>query len=188
MPNACLIKYAIQTIGGFNLRVLVTAIIIFFDCIMQSTLFNYIQIREIKPNTAIAIVISYAILRGRYEGAICGFFTGLLADIFCGYALGHNALIFMYLGILCGAPTENFYRENLLLPLLFTFIGTLISGLYFYVTGFLFKGYTDIIFFSMNIILPEVIYTSITSLIIYRILYAINKKLESHEKGKQKMF
>lgn len=58
------------------MRILLTGILIFVNFILQTTLLPYISIGGLLPNTALIIVVSYALLRGSTEGAIVGFFSG----------------------------------------------------------------------------------------------------------------
>ena len=82
------------------MRILLTGILIFVNFILQTTLLPYISIGGILPNTALIIVVSYALLRGSTEGAIVGFFSGLPIDIFFGTSFGYYTLLFLLAGLL----------------------------------------------------------------------------------------
>lgn len=170
------------------MRGIVTSLIIIVNFVMQSTIFEHIKFRGIKPDSLIIVAVSTGILRGSSEGALVGFFTGLIQDMFYGSSLGYYGLIHMFIGYLCGIPYKNFFRENFLLPLLFTAVSSFIKGIYVYVSGFLINGKLDFLYYFNNIIIPEVVYTSIFSLLLYRVLYAINLKIEKREYRKRKMF
>ena len=100
------------------MRILLTGILIFVNFILQTTLLPYISIGGILPNTALIIVVSYALLRGSTEGAIVGFFSGLPIDIFFGTSFGYYTLLFLLAGLLIGRSQKDFYRENYLLPII----------------------------------------------------------------------
>ncbi len=162
--------------------------VIIINFILQSTLFQYITIAGIKPNTAILIIVCYAILRGDVEGAIAGFFAGLLQDMFFGYNLGLFALLGALTGFVCGKPFKDFFRENYLLPVVLTVLSMLAYELMFYVTSFLLAGRTEFSYYFNRVILPETIYTTLLSLLMYRIIYGINRRLEAHEKKHKSLF
>lgn len=100
------------------MRVFITAIFIIINFLMQSTVLHYIEIRGVIPNTTIILVVSYALLRGSTEGAIVGFFTGLLQDIFFGTSIGFFTLFNIITGYLFGRGNHDFYRENYILPMM----------------------------------------------------------------------
>ncbi len=174
--------------GGYSLRVFVTFIILLVNLVLQSTLFNYIQLFHIKPNTAVVIIVSYALLRGEIEGAMVGFFAGLMQDIFFGTSLGFFALTGLLLGFFCGKFFKNFYRENIFLPLVLCVLGVFFSSCIFYVFYFLLRGRLDFLYYFKHIILIEAAYTGAISLLLYNLLYFINLKLENTERDRRKFY
>ena len=169
-------------------RAITMIFVIIINFILQSTLFQYIAIAGIKPNTAILIIVSYAILRGDIEATLAGFFAGLLQDIFFGYYLGLFALLGALIGFVCGKPFKNFFPENYLLPVILTAISMLAHEFLFYVFSFLLYGRTELSYYFDRIILPGTIYTMVLSLVIYRLIYGINRRLEAHEKKRRHFF
>lgn len=170
------------------LRIIITALVIFINFILQSTLLDYIRIGAIKPNTALVIIICYAILRGDVEGAIIGFFTGLLHDLFFGNTIGLHALLYTVVGFVCGKPFKNFYNENFMLPIILAGVSSLFYefGIYFF--EFLFRGRINIIHYFWAIILPSAVYATILSVPLYRLIYGINDLLEEREHKHRKLF
>ena len=167
------------------LRVLVMAVILLANTVLQASAFPYIEILSVKPNTAILIIVSYAVLRNDIEGAIVGFFAGLLQDMFFGDYLGLYAFLGMCTGYLCGKPFKNFFKENYIPPLLLCAASLFAYEFAVYVFRFLLQGKIDIWFYFRTIILPEAIYSIILSLPIYRLLYSLNKCLEAHTRKKR---
>ena len=169
------------------MRIIVISIILFIANILQSTVFDMIRIRGISPNFNIMIIVSFALLRGSKEGSIIGFFAGLLVDIVFGTTKGYLAIIGACIGYLCGRFNKDFYRENFVLPFILTLISTMVYGLGVSFP-FLLRGKINYIYFIKNIIVPETIYTIILSLVLYQIIYIINKKIEENEKTKRNIF
>ena len=170
------------------MRIPITALIIFVNFILQTTLFPLLAIRGIFPNTALIIVTSYALLRGSKEGAIVGGFTGLLMDIFFSKMIGFYTLLYLVIGLFFGRSQKNFYRENYLLPIIFCAMSTVLFQAVLYITGFLFRGEGNLLYFLFSVLLPELVYMAIVTILVYRILFGINEWLELKEKYKYRLF
>ena len=117
------------------MRILLTGILIFVNFILQTTLLPYISIGGILPNTALIIVVSYALLRDSTEGAIVGFFSGLPIDIFFGTSFGYYTLLFLLAGLLIGRSQKDFYRENYLLPIIICSLAAIVYESIIFITG-----------------------------------------------------
>ncbi len=170
------------------MRIFTYGLLVILNFILQTTLFNYIEIIGIKPNTAIILVVSFAFLRGEIDGAIIGFLSGILIDSFFGSMLGINAFIYLIIGFLCGKIFNEFYKENILIPFFLTLFFDIIYGLlYFFFNAFL-RGYPNILPFLKTIIIPEAIYSGILSIIIYPFLLIIDKKLRKTDRKRKNIF
>lgn len=170
------------------LNVIVTAVVLIVNFILQSTILQLIEIRGVIPDTMIIIVVSYALLRGQTAGAATGFAAGLIYDIFFGSSLGFYALMGLLVGHFCGICHRNFYRENYILPVTLSVVSNFIMGLVIFVTGFLFKNSYNVFYYLIGVIIPQSVYTGIAAIAVYRILYSINNKVEKKEREKRRLF
>lgn len=170
------------------MRWFITALILIFNLILQSTLFEYISIIGIKPNTAIIIVASIAFMRGEVEGGITGLVAGFLQDSFFGHFLGLNMFIYMIIGYFCGKFLSGFYKESVIIPTLIALVADFCYGFLFYTISILMRGYTNFEYFLSTIILPEMVYTAIVSIVVYRILLKINKWYDGKYGYRRKVF
>lgn len=127
-------------------------------------------------------------MRGKKEGLIIGFFCGFLIDIFYGDVLGFYALIYMYIGYLNGFFNKLFYDEDIKLPIILITLSDLLYGIIIYLFLFLLRSRLDFIYYSVHIIIPEVVYTIVVTIVFYRVIRAINRKLESKEKRSASKF
>ena len=169
-------------------RIIVLLLTVTVNLTFQSTVFGYIAIIGIKPNSAILIIISYAILRGDSEGALAGFAAGLLQDCFFGEIIGMNAMLYMIIGYMCGKPFKDFFHENIFFPLLLSLISVLFYGHVIYFTNFLLRGRLDYFYYFRKIILPETVYTVALAMPVYRLVYGLNDRLEKHERSRRLLF
>lgn len=169
-------------------RVLIIALVIILNLVFQSTLLQYVRIRGVIPNTSVIIIASYALLRGRNEGAAAGLFAGLLHDIFFGSAFGYYGFLGLITGYICGIFHQNFYRENYVLPFFVCTLATIVYETAIYLSEFFLSGNLSFFYFLSNIILPEAVYAAAVSLFIYRLLFNINFYLETGERHKRRLF
>lgn len=170
------------------MRILITALILFFNFILQTTVFPMLAINGVFPNTALILITSYSLLRGSKEGAIMGGVTGFLMDVFFSSMIGLYTLLYLAIGLLFGRSRRSFYRENYLLPVIFCVISTILFEVVLYVTGFLFRGEGNIFYFLIKILVPELVYTAILTVPVYRLLFGVNEWLELKEKYKYRLF
>ena len=167
------------------MRIIVISFIILFNFIIQSTLLGHAQVLGIIPNTALIIVVTYAMLRGDVEGALVGFGAGLLADIFFGRIIGVSALLLMFTGFFCGKPFKDFFKENYIAPIILVGAASIAYEFMFYVFNFLLLGRVNFLRYFGQIILPTAVYNLVLCVFIYRIIYGINSLLEKREERKR---
>lgn len=170
------------------MRILLTTLLIILNFVLQSTLYPKLAIQGIFPNTALILVTSYSLLRGRKEGALAGAGTGFLMDVFFNTYIGFYTILFLLIGLLFGRSQQNFYRENYILPMLFCAISTALFETALYIIGFFFRGEGNLLYFLFRILLPEIVYAAIVTVPYYRILFGINEWLELKEKYKYRLF
>lgn len=164
-----------------NRKIIVTLLVIVCFC-LQCTLFQALSLAFIAPNLLIVVTSSFGFMRGKKEGLIIGFFSGLLIDIFYGDVLGFYALIYMYIGYVNGFFNKIFYDEDIKLPMILITMSDLVYGFIIYLFLFLLRTRLDFGYYFIHVILPEVIYTVVVTIILYRIIRWINRKLEVREK------
>lgn len=170
------------------LRKISTCILIFVFYILQCTLFNELSLASVSPNLMIIITFAIGFMRGRKAGIITGFFCGLLIDCFSGSVMGFNALIFMYIGYFNGVFHRLFYDEDVTLPLCLV-VGSDFAYLFtFYVIRFLLRNCLNFGEYFAKVMLPEMLYTVIVAILIYRLLLKWNRFLEAHEKRSEANF
>ncbi len=169
-------------------RVITLAVVLFLNLILQSTVLQHIAIIGVVPNTALIIILSMALLRGSTEGAAVGLFAGLLQDFFFGSSIGYYAFLGMATGYIAGKFNKGFYRENYLMPMLLTFLATFCYESSIFLTSVLFRGHLNYLYFLSHIILPEMVYNTVCTIVIYRILFSVNSATEEKEKFKRRLF
>lgn len=156
---------------------------IFLIALIQTTILNYISVFNVKPNLLMIFVIAVALLRGNVEGAVVGFFCGLVQDATSGSIFGLYTLLGMYTGLIIGSVNKRLYRENFFVIIFFTFISTAVYEFSVYILRTFDFNQANLLYSLRSVVLPEAIYNGIASIFIYIIVIRMNYRLEAREKS-----
>lgn len=169
-------------------RKLVVFAIIVVCFLLQSTLFQTLSFASISPNLLIVVVSSFGFMRGRKEGMWIGFFSGLLLDIFFGRVLGFYALIYTCIGYVNGFFRKLFFPDDIKLPLILIAMSDLSYNILVYLFLFFLRGKFRLGYYLLHIMLPELVYTILITIVLYFIILKINQKLETIERRSASKF
>ena len=162
-------------------RKIILVVLMFFCFVLQSTLFKQFAVASITPNLLLILTVSFGFMRGKREGLWVGFFCGLLMDLSMGELLGVNALIYMCIGYVNGFFWHIFYDDDIRIPIFFVTLSDLSYGIATYLILFLLRGRLNFFYYLRRIMIPEVLYTLILTILLYRLFYKINRWLEKAE-------
>ena len=165
-------------------RKIITLIIILIGFLLETTFFPHLALASIKPNLLLVITASFGLMRGKKEGMFVGFVSGLMLDIFFGVGnmLGFYALIYTLIGYGNGFFNHLFYDEDIKLPLALISASEIVYGIVMYVSILLMRSKFDFVYYFLHVIMPELLYTLLVTLVLYQIILHINRKLENEEK------
>lgn len=149
---------------------IMAAIVILLAFLLQTTVFQSIKLADVVPNLLLVVTITFAYLRGRTSGVIIGFVCGIMLDMMYGTVLGLYAYIFMTIGFIVGFCQKFYFTDRLVLPIVLIASGDFLYCLYYYVTEFLMRGRLHFWFFFIHRFLPEMLYTTLIGVILYRLL------------------
>ena len=155
---------------------------------LETTVFQKLAFASIIPNLLIIVTSSFGFMRGQKEGMIIGFFCGLLKDILGGNLLGFYALIYMLIGYGNGFFQRVFYDEDIKLPLALIAGSEFLYGMVIYVLLFMLKSDFHFLHYLRHVIMPELVYTILVTLVLYQIILHINRRLEEEEKRSASRF
>jgi len=170
------------------LRKIVVFFIIITGYLLQCTVFQKISLGGTVPNILIIITSSFGFMRGKKAGLLIGFISGMLIDVFYGDILGFYALIYMGIGYINGFFKRLFYPEDIILPLILISGSELFYCFSAYVFLFLLRSRFHFSFYFVKIILPEIVYTVLVTLIFYKAILWVNEKLEIRERRSASKF
>lgn len=155
------------------MSILILIIVVLLNFLLQSTIFPYMAIFGVVPNTALLIVMSISLLKGKYYGGVIGLVIGLLQDMVFSSVIGINAFIYFFAGYLIGMAENKLSRDNMFIPALFSIIGTIYYNFTYYTFMFFLSKNIPFLSFSKYIMLIEILYNIVLAVPIYMILSKI---------------
>ena len=169
-------------------RKVITIFIILISFLLQSTLFVKLKFGAVSPNLMLVVTSSFGFMRGRKSGIAVGAISGLLVDIFWGQLLGFHTLLYTVIGYLNGSFERLFYDEDVKLPIVLISASEFLYGICIYVFVYMLQGDFAFGTYLFSIIIPELVYTILVTLILYQVILHINRKLESEEQRSASKF
>ncbi len=163
-------------------QICINLILIILAFTIQSCVFPLMPFLSTYPNLLLILIFSFGFIRGSRSGMAYGLVAGILMDLSSGGPLGFYTLLFVWMGYANGICTKYYYEDYITLPLVLCALNELAYNFYVYVFGFLIRGRLDLGYYLVNIILPETIFTVVTTLAVYRLFLFISRKLEEMEK------
>lgn len=176
-----------QKLGGIK-RILITALIVIVCFLLECTVFEKVQLISVTPNLLIIVTSSFGFMRGKKTGMFVGFFSGLLMDIFFSDLIGFYTLIYMILGYCNGFFKRIFYDEDIKLPIILISASDFIYGNVVCFFMFIMRSKFRYFYYLRHIILPELIYTIVITIVLYQIILKLNQKLEAQEERSASKF
>ena len=166
-----------------------TIIIIFeiiISYILQVTVFTNLRLADVVPDILMILTASLAYITGKKTGALTGFACGFLLDCTFGPLMGLFALAYSTLGYICGFAHKIYDSEDYTLPV-FLIGGTeFLFNLFYFVCFYVLRGDIDIGYYLIRFLFPKVIYTTMVSVILYRLLNLNFKLFEKIDAAKAK--
>ncbi|HOO11512.1 MAG TPA: rod shape-determining protein MreD [Bacillota bacterium] len=147
------------------------ALMLLVNFIMQSTVFRYIAIMGIMPDSALVMVVAVSILIGNRRGAVVGAAAGIMQDIVYGKPVGITTLSYMLTGYIVGEYSGKVFKERLVVPVFFTAGATLLKYFIVIFFNYVLGVPTGIPVYIRHYIPVELIYNCAVSALLYRALY-----------------
>ncbi|PNV63777.1 rod shape-determining protein MreD [Clostridium sp. chh4-2] len=159
-------------------RVLINVVLIILAFTIQNCVFPLLPFLSAAPNLLLILTFSFGFIEGKEAGMYYGLLSGLLLDLFYSGPFGFYMLIYIFIGYTNGICTKYYYEDYITLPLILCIFNELAYNVYIYVLRFLIRGRLDFMFYFREIIIPEIIFTVVTTLLVYRLFLFTNRRLE----------
>ena len=153
--------------------------------LLQTTVFQWFSLAGVTPNLLVIIAVAAGLFSGSVPGIFCGMACGLLVDCVYGNVIGLYALFYMLDGYFAGI-VHRFYSpgEEYSIPLLLIGAGDLLFNFLYYCAEFLLRNRQAVGTYFVKIMLPELVYTLLAAVFIYKLLLWLYNKL--NDQGGQK--
>lgn len=106
-----------------------------FLLVVQSAALHDLRIRDVHPDALLLFAVAAGIVAGPEAGAVVGFFTGLVADLFVLTPLGLSALAFALVAFGVGTLQAGLIRAAWWITPLTAFVGSAAGIVLFAVIG-----------------------------------------------------
>ncbi len=134
-----------------------------------------------SPNLLLVCTFTVAILRGQDTGMLFGAATGLLLDLTGGGVFGFYGMIYMYIGYGCGLLNQHISIDTPFVPFFVCMGCEVIYHFYIFLFRFVLRGRLGLPVYFQDIILPELVISTVFALFIYGLLHYLNDRLEAYE-------
>ena len=168
--------------GGRKMKKVLIYIAIFivfiFSYLLQSNFFSWFNIAGVKPNLFIILVLFCGLFTGKKSGLIIGVVFGILLDLFLQTSVIIDAIMLGILGFSSGILAKNFSKENKLNIMIMVVLSTLIYETGTYIWKMIIYSVSWEILPFINIILIEMLYNAMLTIILYPIIQYFGQKIE----------
>ena len=108
------------------LSILKVCSLVLVAVIVQTTIAPYLTVLGARPDAALVVVVSLALLLGPVWGAFIGFAMGLLIDIALMQTMGISSFLFTLAGYFGGRLADRVDASSWMWPLTAVFVATLV--------------------------------------------------------------
>lgn len=163
-------------------RIAINVLLMILAFTIQNCIFPLLPFLSAAPNLLLILTFSFGFIHGKEAGMYYGLFAGILLDLFYSGPFGFYTLLFIWIGYMNGICTRYYYEDYITLPLILSLFNELAYNLYIYIFRFLIRNRLDFLHYAKQIIIPETIFTVVTTLLIYRFFLFTSRRLEEMEK------
>ena len=166
---------------------LAAGLMILICLVLQMGILPSLRLGIVMPNLMVILTSSSGFMRNQKEGMIMGFFCGLALDLYSSQVFGYYALIYLLIGSINGFFRHLFFGDDLKMPLIMIAVSDLIYGMMVYFSAFFFRGREDFLFYLLNLMIPEAVYTCVVSLFICPLIYRIYRRMQEDKQRRPKL-
>lgn len=146
--------------------------------ILQSNVFTWFNIMGVKPNLFVVLILFCGLFTGKKSGLVCGVIFGILIDLFIQTSVIIEPIMLGTLGFVSGVLVKNFSKENRLNIMIIVIGATLVYETGVYILQILLNGINLELVAFIKIVLIEMLYNAMLTIIIYPIIQYFGKKVE----------
>lgn len=156
-------------------------LMIIIGFLLQTTLFPHLKLTNIMPNLLVILTAAGGFMYGRKFGMFSGFICGLLLDLIYGDIVGICIFIYVLIGYGNGMLNKLYFKDDLTIPLLAIALSDLMYGFLYYICNFMMRGRLSIFSYVIKVMIPEMIYTIVLGILIYKFMHWLEEKMYPEE-------
>ncbi|HLJ66602.1 MAG TPA: rod shape-determining protein MreD [Chloroflexota bacterium] len=145
--------------------------------LLQTSLFNRLQIGGALPSVVLIAVVDWGILRGPDEGMLWAFIGGFTLDMFEGWPIGTGTVAMVLVASLVSLGGGTFIRTHALLPPATVFAATL---LYYAIVAFILvstQHNVDLLPAMRYLVFPVALYNAILNIPGFRLVRRLEQRV-----------
>lgn len=163
-----------------NIVLIITIIIIYY---LQSNFFSWFSIAGIMPNLFVILVLFVGLFTNRTMGTAYGVGVGIILDFLLGKRVGIYAVSLGMIGFLAGVFDKNFSKDSRMTIMFMVAGATLISEVLIFLINYVFLSINVEIINFIKILLVEIIYNILITIILYPLIQKCGYYIENEYKG-----
>ena len=162
-----------------NIVLILVALIIYY---LQSNFFTWFNIAGVMPNLFVVFVLFVGLFASRTVGTIYGVAIGLFLDLLLGLQVGINAVTLGLIGFLAGVFDKNFSKDSRMTIMIMVLGSTFLAEALNYLLNYMFLSINVEIVNFIIILVIEIIYNLILTIILYPLMQKTGYYIENEYK------
>ncbi len=163
-----------------NISLIATAMVIY---LLQANFFSWFSISGIMPNLFVIFILFIGLFGNKTMGTIYGIVIGLLLDLILGTKIGINMVGLGLIGFLATLFDKNFSKDSRMTIMVMVVVATIIFEVISYLIRYVWVVINLEIINFIKILVIEIIYNVIITIIIYPLIQKFGYIIENEYKG-----
>ena len=163
-----------------NIALILLIIICYF---LQSNFFSWFTIAGVAPNLFIIFIVFVGLFGNKFMGVTYGLFRGFFLDYLFRSKVGISAIGLGLVGILAKVFDKNFSKDSRITIMLMMAALTIFYEVFSYVASHIIFSTNFEILYFMKILLIEVIYNVVLTVILYPLMQKFGYYIENTYTG-----
>lgn len=163
-----------------NISLIATAMVIY---LLQANFFSWFSISGIMPNLFVIFILFIGLFGNKTMGTIYGIVIGLLLDLILGTKIGINMVGLGLIGFLATLFDKNFSKDSRMTIMVMVVVATIIFEVISYLIRYVWVAINLEIINFIKILIIEIIYNVIITIIIYPLIQKFGYIIENEYKG-----
>ena len=163
-----------------NLSLILIVFVIYF---LQSNFFNWFTIAGVMPNLFVLFVLFVGLFTNKFLGAVYGAIIGAILDILFRNKIGISMIALGLVGFLATMLNKNFSKDSRITIMLMVSGLTVVYEVIVYIANHFVLGTSIEILSFIKILVIEVIFNLLITIIIYPLFQKFGYYIENEFKG-----